>query len=98
MLKKTEIVQALTEHRAVLQEKFTVKSLGLFGSAAREELREDSDVDVLVAFQGAPTFAAYWGLKQYLEGLLHKRVDLVTESGLKSRARAYVEKDLIRVA
>lgn len=75
-----------------------LESLALFGSAARDELREESDVDVLVAFRGVPTFTAYWGLKQYLEALLHKRVDLVTESGLKPRARAYVEKDMIRVA
>ena len=72
--------------------------LAVFGSAARDELREDSDIDVLVAFEGAPTFDGYFDLKAFLERLLGRPVDLVTESGLKPRARRHVEQDLIRVA
>jgi predicted nucleotidyltransferase len=53
---------------------------------------------VLVEFDGPATFAGYVGLADYLEQLLGRRVDLVTEKGLKPRARRYVERDLIRVA
>jgi hypothetical protein len=67
-------------------------------SAARDELRPDSDVDVLVEFDAPATFDHYFNLKSYLEQLLGRRVDLVTDRGLKPRARRQVEKDLIRVS
>lgn len=48
-------------------------------------------------FDGPATFEGYFDFRAYLEHLLGRRVDLVTEKGLKPRARRYVEKDLIRV-
>ncbi|MCC7278050.1 MAG: nucleotidyltransferase family protein [Chromatiaceae bacterium] len=91
------ILKQLKDHRAEMAERFAVERLGLFGSAARAEMTEDSDVDVLVAFRGPPRFAAYLGLKRYLEQLIGRRVDLITETGLKPRARQSVERDLIYV-
>jgi predicted nucleotidyltransferase len=88
----------LSEHAAEARLRFGVTRLALFGSAARDELRADSDIDVLVAFDGPATVDRYFGLREYLEELFGRRVDLVTEKGLKPRARKYVEKDLIRVA
>jgi predicted nucleotidyltransferase len=52
---------------------------------------------VLVSFRGRATFDGYMGLKSYLEELFGRKVDLVTEKGLKPRARSHVERDLIRV-
>ena len=72
--------------------------MGLFGSAARDELRPDSDIDVLVEFDGPASYDRYFDLKDYLEQLLGRTVDLVTSKGLKPRARQHVEQDLIRVA
>ena len=93
-----QILVILKERRQELATRFGVKRLGLFGSAARGELREDSDVDVLVEFDGPATFDGYFALKDHLEDLLGRRVDLVTERGLKPRARRHVEKDLVHVA
>ena len=95
---RATVLKLLTEHSDELRSRFGARHLALFGSAARDELREDSDIDVLVAFEGAPTFDGYFDLKSFLERLLGRRVDLVTESGLKPRARRHVEQDLIRVA
>jgi predicted nucleotidyltransferase len=92
------IVELLNQHRDQLKELFRVEHLALFGSAARDEMHEGSDVDVLVEFAGPPTFDGYMGLRKFLEELLGTKVDLVTNSGLKPRARPNVEKDLIRVA
>ncbi len=61
-------------------------------------MRPESDVDVLVAFDGAATYDRYFDLKDYLETLFNRPVDLVTENGLKPRARLHIERDLIRVA
>jgi predicted nucleotidyltransferase len=98
MNNRSKILSALNMHREEIMRRFAVKSLSLFGSAARDEMREGSDVDVLVEFDGPATFGGYMGLKDYLENLLGTTVDLVTEKGLKPRARKHVEQDLIHVA
>ena len=97
-MNRAMILDLLNKHRDEFMHRFGARHLALFGSAARDELREDSDIDVLVEFEGPATFDGYVGLVDYLEQLLGRRVDLVTEKGLKPRARRYVEKDLIRVA
>jgi len=96
-MKRDDILSRLRERRREISERFGVERVGLFGSAARDELREDSDVDVLVSFRDQATFDGYMGLKLYLEELFGRKVDLVTEKGLKPRARTHVERDLIRV-
>jgi predicted nucleotidyltransferase len=93
---KTSIMKNLKAHKADLQ-RFHVISLGIFGSVARGEERLDSDVDILVQFDGPTRFDWYIGLKEYLEDLFDRKVDLVTEASLKPLIRPYVEKDLIRV-
>lgn len=95
---RATILKTLNEHQTELLQRFGAKRLALFGSAARDELRDDSDIDVLVEFAGPATFDGYFELKERLEQLLGRTVDLVTERGLKPRARRNVEKDLIRVA
>jgi hypothetical protein len=75
-----------------------VASLGLFGSVARAEERDDSDVDVLVAFNGPATFDQYMDLKLLLEDALGRRVDLVTERGLREALRPIIERELRHVA
>lgn len=95
---RDQILATLQERRAEIAARFGARRLALFGSAARNELTPGSDVDVLVEFDGGPTYAAYFGLKDFLEALLGRRVDLVTDRGLKPRARRHVERDLIRVA
>jgi predicted nucleotidyltransferase len=96
-MKRDEILNRLRDSRREISDRFAVDHLALFGSAARDELGDDSDVDVLVSFRGRATFDGYMGLKTYLEDLIGRKVDLVTETGLKPRARPHVERDLIRV-
>jgi predicted nucleotidyltransferase len=97
-MNRTTILQVLNQHRDEVMKRFSASHLALFGSAARDEMRDDSDVDVLVEFEGPATFDGYIGLLFYLEELLGRKVDLVTASGLKPRARASIERDMIRVA
>jgi len=97
-MNKAAIHEKLNQHRGEILDRFGAKRLSLFGSAARDELRDDSDIDVLVEFEQAATYDGYFDLKGFLEQLLGRRVDLVTEKGLKPRARRHVEKDMIRVA
>ena len=97
-MNRATILNLLNQHHHDLLGRFGARRLALFGSAARDELRADSDIDVLVEFEGPATFDGYFDLKAYLERLLGRPVDLVTEKGLKPRARRHVEKDLVRVA
>jgi predicted nucleotidyltransferase len=92
-----QILALLAADQQEIARRFGVKRLSLFGSAARGDLRDESDVDILVEFAGPATYDGYFGLKDHLESLLGRTVDLVTERGLKPRARRQVEKDLILV-
>lgn len=96
-MRRDEILRILREHRADV-ERFGVTSFAIFGSAARDQVREDSDVDILVEFQKPPTFKIYMGLKFFLEDLLGRKVDLVSRGTLKPRVRPYVEREAIYVA
>lgn len=93
-----QIVAALRTCLSEMSDRFGVASLWLFGSASRGDLREHSDVDLLVAFDGRATFDRYFGLKLYLEELLGRRVDLATERMLKPRFRRRIESELVHVA
>src|SRR5207244_10869145 len=95
---RAAILRVLSDHLARLRQKYGLASVALFGSAARDELQPASDVDVLVEFDGPATFRRYFDLKDELEQLLGRRVDVVTLRGLKPRARRLVEQELIRVA
>ncbi len=97
-MNRASVLALLNDRRDVFLDRFGARQLALFGSAARDQLRPDSDVDILVEFDGPATFDGYFKLKDYLEQLLGRPVDLVTNKGLKPRARAHVERDLIRVA
>jgi hypothetical protein len=71
--------------------------LALFGSTARDEAGQHSDVDILVAFDGPATSAQYFGLLFYLEDRLGRPVDLVTEKALRPELRPYIEREAIHV-
>lgn len=97
-MSKERILSLLAGRREDILARFGVKTLGIFGSAARDDMRSGSDVDILVEFQDAATFDKYMDLKAYLESLLGTSVDLVTEEALKPRMRPIIEKDMVRVA
>jgi len=96
-LSKNEILEILRKHRDELRKRFGVKSPAVFGSVARGEAGPESDVDILVEFEGRATFDRYMGLKFFLEDLLGRRVDLVTRKALKPRLRPFVEREAIYV-
>ena len=94
---RSSALQLLKAHKAVLAERFGVTRLTLFGSTARDTAGPNSDVDVLVAFDGPATSERYFGVQFYLEDLLGRSIDLVTEKALRERLRADVERDAIAV-
>ncbi|MBI2800730.1 MAG: nucleotidyltransferase family protein [Gammaproteobacteria bacterium] len=96
-MNRDDIISVLQQHKPHLARAFGVTVLALFGSAARDALRSNSDIDILVAFDGPATSKRYFGVQFYLEDLLGHPVDLVTEKALRRELRPYIEREAIRV-
>lgn len=94
---KQRALELLSKCKPELQSRFGVTQLALFGSTARNTAGKDSDVDVLVAFDGPATSKRYFGVQFYLEDLLNSPVDLVTEKALRRELRPYIEQECINV-
>lgn len=94
---KQRALEILSRSKPELASRFGVTRLALFGSTARGAATGNSDVDVLVDFDGPATSKRYFGVQFYLEDALGCAVDLVTEKALRSRLRPYVEQDQINV-
>ena len=71
--------------------------IGLFGSYARGDFREDSDIDIAVEIESKNKFRSFFGLKKYLEENLKNKVDLGIESTLKPIAKKQILKEMIYV-
>ena len=94
---KHEVLKLLAKSKPVLQERFDVTRLALFGSTARGRAGNDSDIDILVAFDGPATSDRYFGVQFYLEDLFGRSIDLVTEKAVRPELRAYIERERINV-
>jgi len=90
---KNSILDCLRTRKKELQEKFTVRRIGIFGSHARGDTHPASDIDVLVELD-QPTFDHYMDLKFYLEQLLNMEVDLVIADTVKPRLRPYISQEV----
>lgn len=95
-MNKDEILQKLRDHKADLQKKYPLKSIALFGSYARGEETPESDIDLLVDFNG-PIGIEYVDLLIDIENLLNQKIDLVSNRAVKPHYRPYIEEDLIYV-
>jgi predicted nucleotidyltransferase len=95
---KQVVLTKLTGRMGEIKRRFSVKALSIFGSIARDEAADDSDVDVLVVFDCRAGFDLFMDLKFYLEELLGTGVDLVTDKALRPQVRRAIEQELIHVA
>ncbi len=77
---------------------YQVKSLAIFGSVARNEATENSDLDILVEFQSDITLSLYMQLKFYLEDLFNTTVDLVIPTDLKPIIKNKILQEAIYVS
>lgn len=96
-MNRTTALRLLKQEKAHLAREFEVTDLALFGSVARDEAREDSDVDILVQFDGPATSKRYFGVQFYLEDLLGCPIDLVTDKALRPELRPYIESEAVHV-
>ncbi|WP_041464188.1 nucleotidyltransferase family protein [Pelodictyon luteolum] len=96
-MNKQSALELLSSSKPELQARFGVVRLALFGSTSRNTATSESDVDVLVAFDGPATAKRYFGVQFFLEDLLGRPVDLVTEKALRTELRPFIEREQINV-
>jgi len=94
---RSRAIELLTRSKPILAARYGVTELALFGSTARDAARNDSDVDVLVSFDGPATSERYFGVQFYLEDLFGVPIDLVTDKALRPELRPFVEKEAVHV-
>jgi predicted nucleotidyltransferase len=97
-LSKEEILKRLTQHKSELQNKYPIASLALFGSYARGDENEISDIDIMIDLK-EPMGWELVDVLEYFEKIFpEKKVDMVTKGGVKnSRYNPFIEEDLIYV-
>ena len=96
MKSTNEYITLLREHAPVLQSRYGMKSMSLFGSVARGEQHEGSDIDVLVDLP--PTLRAVGGANEYLENILGCHVDMIrNHKRLTPFFRRQIERDGITI-
>jgi predicted nucleotidyltransferase len=93
-----EIRRRLADLLPTVKERYGVVDLWVFGSVARDESTDRSDLDLIVEFDGPATFERYMGLKFFLEDTLGVRVDLATRRALHPRLRDRIEHEAVHVS
>ena len=96
-MNRDEVLNVLRAHKAPLAQRFGVVDLALFGSIVRDQATDDSDVDILVRFDSPATSKRYFGVQFYIEDLLGRPVDLVTDKALRAEMRPYIEREMVNI-
>jgi uncharacterized protein len=96
-MNRSRAIELLTQSKPTLAARFGVTQLALFGSTARDAATNDSDIDILVAFDGPATSERYFGVQFHPEDLFGCAVDLVTQKALRPELRSFIEKEAVHV-
>jgi predicted nucleotidyltransferase len=91
-----KILRILRERKPELQKKYPISRLGVFGSYARGDATENSDIDIAVEITG-PMGLNFIAMANEIEEILGTRVDVVPKRSIKSHYLPYVERDIVYV-
>jgi predicted nucleotidyltransferase len=97
MLTSNEIIQFLKKNKSDLQKQFYCSEIGLFGSFARNEQTDQSDIDILVAFEPETPnlYDVELKLKEHLQSCFNRDVDICSKKWIKPIFKPLVLKDVI---
>jgi len=96
-MKCSVVLAALAQSKPTLAARYGVTDLALFGSMVRDTAGVGSDIDILVSFDGPATSERFFGVQFFLEDLLGRSVDLVTDRGLRPELRTFIEAEAVHV-
>ena len=99
MNKREDILNFLRTNKDSLLSKYSLTKIGIFGSYARNEQTEMSDIDIILDFKEDENdfYGKKYDLREYLKSVSEKEVDICTEHAIKPRFRPYILKDVIYV-
>lgn len=94
-----KIIEKLKELKPDLEKEYFVEELGVFGSYARNEQTENSDIDVLVSFDQTATVGLlkFCGLQIFLSKIFNKKIDLVSKRGIHPALKNNILSEVIYV-
>jgi len=91
-----EIKSILSSGLPKLKKRYPISSMAIFGSYARGDQTENSDLDILVEFNGDIGWD-FFDLAKEIEEILHLKIDLVSGKAIKPHYWAHIKQDLIYV-
>jgi predicted nucleotidyltransferase len=94
---RSKVLHLLAQNKPALATRFGVLRLALFGSTVRDTAGPDSDIDILVYFDGPATSERYFGVQFFLEDLLGRPIELITDKALRSELRPYIELEAVHI-
>ncbi len=94
-MKKEAILETLKSLKDEAQQIYKAELKGIFGSYARGEEKEDSDIDVLVEFLENATLFELVGLGDFLEEKLNCKIDIVSQRAIREEIRPYIYRNLM---
>lgn len=97
MEKLKKIKEKLKELEPLIEERFQVKRVGIFGSYIKSKQKKGSDLDILVEFTKEPGLFKFIELEDYLSKRLGSKVDLVMKNALKPTIGKYILNEVIYV-
>lgn len=97
MYDTAQILKILKDKKQELEKKYLISELALFGSYARGDYHANSDIDILVDFNGRIDGFDFIRLAHELEDSFNYKIDLVSRSAIKPGYLPYVEKNIIHV-
>jgi predicted nucleotidyltransferase len=99
MNKREEILDFLRANKELLRSKYSIAKIGIFGSYARNEQTEKSDIDFILEYEENATdlFNKDYSLREYLKSAFKKDVDICHEGSIKPIFKPYILKDTIYV-
>ena len=96
-MSKSELIIVLRHLNEEIRQKYKGRIIGIFGSYARGEETDQSDVDLLIEKEANVSLFVLGGMKIYLEEKLNKKVDIVTTSALREEIKPYIMNELIYI-
>ena len=96
-MNRSQVLNLLSQNKPALADRFGLVGLALFGSTARDAAGPYSDIDILVSFNGPATSERYFGVQFFLEDLLGRPIDLVTDKALRPEMRPFIELEAVHV-
>lgn len=94
-MQQNRIIDTLREIKDDVRKKYKAVLRGIFGSCARGDAGENSDIDILVEFQKSATLLDLAGLGNFLEEKLNRKVDLVSQNAVREEIRPNLYSEII---